>query len=173
MVALFGASSLPSCGSPALKQAIDDPDKQDRFKTEMLQKAFYVNDCLWSASTAKDMQATALLRKLAVIRSGSRLTKLCSKVEALIAPVSLTTKRLLQELCRRRVDWEEELATEEEEWLHNLAGLIELRILGCINQMELHGFSDASEASYAAAIYARLVDGGRPIYRSWYSKSQE
>ncbi|KAF6769644.1 hypothetical protein AHF37_12260, partial [Paragonimus kellicotti] len=96
----------------------------------------------------------------------------------LVAPVLLTAKRLLQELCRKKVDWDGELASEEivawQEWLHGLAGLTELRIPRCIKprtlegpyQMELHGFSDASEAGYGAAIYARLVATDGSIYCS-------
>ncbi|KAA3672243.1 uncharacterized protein DEA37_0014537 [Paragonimus westermani] len=61
----------------------------------------------------------------------------------LIATVLLTTKRLLQELCRRRTDWDEELASEKivawEEWLHGLTGLKELRILGCIKPQTSEG----------------------------------
>ncbi|KAF7258243.1 hypothetical protein EG68_04762 [Paragonimus skrjabini miyazakii] len=87
----------------------------------------------------------------------------------LVAPVLLTAKRLLQELCRRKADWDEALASEEtvawEEWPHSLTGLTELRIPRCTKpqtlevpyQMELHGFSDASEAGYGAAIYASHV----------------
>ncbi|KAF6780338.1 hypothetical protein AHF37_00191 [Paragonimus kellicotti] len=103
----------------------------------------------------------------------------------LVAPVLLTAKRLLQELCRKKADWDGELASEEivawQEWLHGLAGLTELRIPRCIKprtlegpyQMELHGFSDASEAGYGAAIYARLVATVDLLTAPWCSGSQE
>ncbi|KAF6776668.1 hypothetical protein AHF37_09080 [Paragonimus kellicotti] len=150
-----------------------------------------------SLSTAKDMQAVALLLKSILLKGGFRLTKFYSNVEdaftdipkedlssvtvnldrqqteaqkalgvvwdsqsdnirfkvsgwqgqitrrtilsyvaslfdplGLVAPVLLTAKRLLQELCRKKADWDGELASEEivawQEWLHGLAGLKEL-----------------------------------------------
>ncbi|KAF6771946.1 hypothetical protein AHF37_09510 [Paragonimus kellicotti] len=166
-----------------------------------------------SLSTAKDMQAVALLLKSILLKGGFRLTKFYSNVEDAFTDIPkedlssitvnldrqqteaqkalgvvwdsqsddillLTAKRLLQELCRKKVDWDGELASEEivawQEWLHGLAGLTELRIPRCIKprtlegpyQMELHGFSDASEAGYGAAIYARLVATDGSIYCS-------
>ncbi|KAF5395446.1 hypothetical protein PHET_12176 [Paragonimus heterotremus] len=95
-----------------------------------------------------------------------------------VAPVLLKAKRLLQELCRKKADWDKALASEEtvawKEYLHSLAGLTKLRIIRYIKpqtlkgpyQMELRGFSGTSKAGYGAAIYARLMDKGGSVYCS-------
>ncbi|KAA3671105.1 uncharacterized protein DEA37_0005725 [Paragonimus westermani] len=47
---------------------------------ELLQRAFYVDDCLMSVSTAKDAQAAAVVLKSTLFESGFRFTKFCSNV---------------------------------------------------------------------------------------------
>ncbi|KAF7240248.1 RT pepA17: Reverse transcriptase (RTs) in retrotransposons domain-containing protein [Paragonimus skrjabini miyazakii] len=77
----FGATSSPSCASLALKHAIkDNLDVEDQFTAEMLQSAFYVDDCLMNVSTVKEMQAVALLLKSILLKGGFRLTKFYNRV---------------------------------------------------------------------------------------------
>ncbi|KAF7250706.1 hypothetical protein EG68_12369 [Paragonimus skrjabini miyazakii] len=119
----------------------------------MLQRAFYVGDCLMSVSNEKEMQAVALLLKLILIKSSFRLTKIYSSV-----------KDAVTDMPKGTVAWED--------WLHGLAELTELRIPRCYRprtfegpyQMELHGFSGGSEAGYRAAIYARLMYADGFVY---------
>lgn len=66
------------------------------------------------------------------------------------------------------MSWDQRLEPDlREQWLDYRASLIELekivipRWIGRANdcrRMELHAFSDASEAAYAAVIFARIIN---------------
>lgn len=85
----------------------------------------------------------------------------------LVAPMLLPAKLLLQDLCRRRLDWDNEIPPGDirrwQEWLSDLKYLKLLRIPRCmkpdtaVNEElpELHLFSDASESGYGIACYLR------------------
>ncbi|CAH8485099.1 unnamed protein product [Dicrocoelium dendriticum] len=84
----------------------------------------------------------------------------------LIAPVLLPAKLLLQSFVKRKLDWDEPLPAEDQQawskWLSNANGLNNLSVERCINpfgcsvsSVQLHCFSDASEAGYGAALYLR------------------
>lgn len=84
-----------------------------------------------------------------------------------LVPLSLTPKRILQQLCRKNYGWDEmideELRSSWETWLEGIAGVRSLRIPRCLNvesynkgQISLHLFSDASESGYGAVAYMRL-----------------
>jgi len=86
-----------------------------------------------------------------------------------VAPVTLTAKMILQELCRRGVDWDDEIeegiAQRWREWLQNLPALTSVPVPRCYRPQsfrpvttELHHFSDASELGYGAVSYLRFTD---------------
>ena len=81
-----------------------------------------------------------------------------------LAPVLLTAKVMMQDVCRKSVEWDEELDQETIErltdWTRVLAHLRTLTIKHCIippecsaNDIELHVFADASEVAYGAVSY--------------------
>lgn len=88
----------------------------------------------------------------------------------LVAPFILTGKRILQELCRDGVGWDDEIPDELrpqwEKWRAELPALERLRISRChkpqefdeVKKAELHHFSDASQYGYGQCSYLRLVD---------------
>ena len=87
-----------------------------------------------------------------------------------IAPWLLPGKHLLQETCRQRLSWDDQLPVELDKaicnWLNCLKRLGELRIPRCLvhqdevnAKLELHVFTDASDVGYAAVAYLRLVNG--------------
>ncbi|CAH8492880.1 unnamed protein product [Dicrocoelium dendriticum] len=82
----------------------------------------------------------------------------------LISPVLLPAKLLLQGFVKRKLDWDEPLPAEDQQawgkWLSKANGLNSLYVESCINpfgcgisSVQLHCFSDASEAGYGAAQY--------------------
>lgn len=94
-----------------------------------------------------------------------------------VAPVTLTAKSILQELCRKNVDWDEEIeesiAERWCEWLQNLPALTSVSVPRCYRppnfrtvSTELHHFSDASELGYGAVSYLRFVDTTGEIHCS-------
>jgi len=82
------------------------------------------------------------------------------------APVTITAKIFLQKLWQLRVDWDETIPAHlETEWISiedSLQAIDGLTLGRWIKrgadtvECELHGFSDASQKAYAAAVYLRL-----------------
>ncbi|XP_071488838.1 uncharacterized protein [Diadema antillarum] len=88
----------------------------------------------------------------------------------LVSPVILNGKRILQEMCRRGVGWDDilpdNLKPAWEQWCRELPLLQELKIPRCHHPMnfgkpvnvQLHHFSDASMLGYGQCLYVRLVN---------------
>jgi len=82
------------------------------------------------------------------------------------APVTITAKIFLQKLWQARVDWDEPLSANlVKEWItveDSLKAIDGFNLERWIKkgadtvECELHGFSDASQQAYAAAVYLRL-----------------
>lgn len=84
-----------------------------------------------------------------------------------LGPIILRGKRIIQDLWKENVDWDEEIPMFlKEKWLKfnfELKKINEIfidRWIGTseINDIQLHGFSDASEQGYGAVIYSRIKD---------------
>jgi len=101
----------------------------------------------------------------------------------LIGPVIVTAKIIMQRLWQHKLEWDDVLPTQlNEEWSNYLKGLIDIenikiprRIIGVdnINEIEMHGFSDASIGAYGACIYLKATDGqGNCTTRLVAAKSQ-
>ncbi|XP_076686033.1 uncharacterized protein LOC143378078 [Andrena cerasifolii] len=86
----------------------------------------------------------------------------------LVSPVTVNAKIFMQSLWLKHLDWDSPLPPAEagywRSFLEDLPDLNRIttpRWLGvqaASQQRELHGFADASERAYAAAIYLRVVD---------------
>ena len=86
----------------------------------------------------------------------------------LLAPVMLTGKAILQELCKLNCGWDEEipndLADKWKEWLRELNLVSDLRVQRCLkppnfetSSAQLHHFCDASERGYGTVSYLKLT----------------
>ncbi|KAJ0178490.1 hypothetical protein K1T71_006313 [Dendrolimus kikuchii] len=84
-----------------------------------------------------------------------------------IAPVIVTAKTYMQKLWKSGLSWDDEITSDLlKEWigfkgdLINVKGIIIPRWLQATRKdyVELHAFSDASQAAYAAAIYVKVTD---------------
>ena len=76
----------------------------------------------------------------------------------IVSPVILVRKQILQDLCRRNVDWDdpvpEEILPRWERWHTELPLLEKVKIQRCVKppgfgspiQTEVHSFADASES---------------------------
>ena len=96
----------------------------------------------------------------------------------LVAPFILVGKRILQELCRDGVGWDDEvpddLRPQWEKWRAELPVLESLRIARCykpqkfdvVKNVELHHFSDACQNGYGQCSHLRLVDDKNRIHCS-------
>ena len=86
------------------------------------------------------------------------------------APFILQAKLILQDLCRKKLDWDEEIPEEYLErwrtWLQELPRLEQISVDRCfkpndlaeITTTQLHHFADASQNGYGAATYLRVED---------------
>ncbi|KAI8441259.1 hypothetical protein MSG28_014900 [Choristoneura fumiferana] len=93
-----------------------------------------------------------------------------------IAPSIVQAKILIQRLWLSGIDWDEELPSPLlDEWLtyrEELSKLTEFRLHRWTNHrsnatlVELHGFSDASNAAYAAVVYLRVIDAEGRVHVS-------
>lgn len=87
-----------------------------------------------------------------------------------IAPFILSAKLILQDLCKKKLGWDDKIPNEELErwkaWLEVLPKLEEFSIDRCFKppgfekvvSCQLHYFSDASQLAYGAVSYLRLVN---------------
>lgn len=86
-----------------------------------------------------------------------------------VAPFTLSAKMNLQELCKKKLGWDERIEEEElkrwKDWLADLPRLSEIAVSRCFKPLgvgdvvlvQLHHFSDASQGAYRTASYLRLV----------------
>ena len=93
-----------------------------------------------------------------------------------VAPLLLVGKRILQDLCRERADWDdpvpEDVKRRWERWRDELLHLNELKVQRCLTpagfektkSMELHHFSDASTTGYGQSSYLRMVNENDDIH---------
>ena len=87
-----------------------------------------------------------------------------------IAPVMLSSKLLLQELCREGFSWDDPISESHRArwkcWVDSLPQIEKLQIKRCFKPkgferpvcVQLHYFSDASQLAYGACSYLRLVN---------------
>jgi len=95
-----------------------------------------------------------------------------------VSPFILTAKKIIQELCRRSVGWDESLPDDIlrpwNSWLHDLPKLSQVKVSRCMKpdqfgqivNSQLHHFSDASRDSYGTVSYLRLTDDENYIHCS-------
>jgi hypothetical protein len=85
----------------------------------------------------------------------------------LISPVIVSAKVLLQTLWTRNLDWDQAVPSDiKSRWLEIINGFNTVSgiqiprkvIIKNSTKIELHGFSDASERAYGAAIYLKTID---------------
>ena len=95
------------------------------------------------------------------------------------APFLLQGKKILQELCKGKVEWDdpvpEELRARWDRWRSELSLLEGMKIPRCykpndfgeLKSVEIHHFSDASTDGYGQCSYLRLVDDKDHVHCSF------
>ena len=96
-----------------------------------------------------------------------------------VAPFVLPAKILLQDLCKRKFDWDDPIPQKDltcwQTWLNELPKLEYFRVERCfkprdfgeVESCQLHLFSDASEVAYSAAAYLRMVNNNVDVHCSF------
>ncbi|XP_076740274.1 uncharacterized protein LOC143418645 [Maylandia zebra] len=93
-----------------------------------------------------------------------------------VAPFVLLGKQILQQMCRKKADWDEPLTSDLksrwESWLLDLKNLADVKIDRCyvpkdfqtVQKYELHHFSDASVSGYGVCTYLRAVSEAGQVH---------
>ena len=97
----------------------------------------------------------------------------------MVAPTVIGGRKILQDLCKMKGTWDEDLPEQElwrwKEWISNLEAIKPLHIKRClkpkgfgkVTSFQLHHFSDASEWAYGSATFARLRNEEGEIHVSF------
>lgn len=95
-----------------------------------------------------------------------------------MAPFVLLGKQILQQMCREKIGWDEELPEslrpQWESWIRDLPNLADMEVRRCylptnfgnIKKYELHHFCDASTSGYGVCTYLRAVDESDEVHCS-------
>ena len=87
-----------------------------------------------------------------------------------LAPIILPAKKLLQDLCKQRLDWDDPVGENKrrrwEKWKEDLPKLSRLAVKRCVKPADLgklkfatlHNFADVSQFALGAVSYLRMVD---------------
>ena len=101
-----------------------------------------------------------------------------------VAPMTLGAKKLIQDLTKLKVSWDEEvpdqIKTRWSQWLTNLSNISGLKVKRCIKpegqgepiNIQLHIFADASEVGYGVVAYIRSVTATSVTCRLVMGKSR-
>ena len=96
-----------------------------------------------------------------------------------VAPFVLPAKILLQDLCKRKLDWDDPIPQEDltrwQTWMNELPKLEHFGVERCfkprdfgeVESCQLHLFSDASEGTYGAAAYLPMVNSNGDAHCSF------
>ena len=95
-----------------------------------------------------------------------------------VAPIILTARLILQDLCRRKLGWDEGIPEEDarkwRSWLGDLTNLsrVTLCCSSCVQystqeKRELHHFADASSVGYSTVSYLRVVGQDGSVFCSF------
>lgn len=96
-----------------------------------------------------------------------------------LAPITLPAKVMLQELCRKRCGWDDNIPAGIEHqwtrWLEDLKGLALFKVERCIKpkdfgqpvKAQLHNFSDASQDGFGTVTYLRIENSKSGVHVSF------
>ncbi|XP_034073841.1 uncharacterized protein LOC117547324 [Gymnodraco acuticeps] len=96
-----------------------------------------------------------------------------------LAPFTLPAKLIMQELCRKKLGWDENipqaLVQQWSGWLADINKMAEFQVDRCmkptsfghVRHAQLHHFSDASESGYGTVSYLRLENDNKEVHVSF------
>ncbi|CAG7825062.1 unnamed protein product [Allacma fusca] len=167
----YGEASAPFQAERTSIQLANDFQSKYPLAVAVVRRDFYMDDVLTGESSIP--RAIALQSELMSLMSEAKFTlrKWSSSVPAVLEnlPNHLLTirgKLLMQSLWKMEAGWDEKLNEEVNQiwstYRQELLSLAKLRIPRGISandadSFQLHGFSDASERAYAAAVYLRTT----------------
>lgn len=154
-----------SSNSETFLRSVPEGDRERSNDEDMTIKALGIK---WNPTTDKiliDVNAINV-EKLTKRNVLSEIAKIYDP-EGLLGPVVFRFKLFMKTVWQLKTSWDEQLpAKETEEWEEITRNIIELRkiriarhvMISTFVKIEMHGFSDASDQGYGAAIYIRSED---------------
>lgn len=91
----------------------------------------------------------------------------------LVGPLFVSSKIILQKICKLHLSWDDELPTDlNEEWKAFAKNLIEMSSIEIkrhidtrnAHKIELIGYADASNKAYGCSVYLRIVNNDGSVY---------
>ncbi|GIX68264.1 reverse transcriptase [Caerostris extrusa] len=168
---VFGCNCYPFLLSATLKYHIEKYSETNKSCFEMLNSSLYEDDLCHDAD---DVESAFNLSSDAVsILSDRSVLSTAAKVfdpVGFLSPFVVRIKRLMQEIWERGLDWDsklpEDLESKWKKWFAEIEVLGEMKIercyfsnvIGKMDSVEIHIFSDASIVAYGAVAYFRNVN---------------
>jgi hypothetical protein len=133
---------------------------------------------LWCAETDKFKYKIDLKEKPFTRRGMLSIVSSIYDPLGLAAAAILPAKIVFQEICRQRLEWDQEIPEKDllpwKRWLSEVSKLEEFQVDRCLKPLtfgepcsvQLHHFSDASEKGYGSASYIRLENKGGDVHCS-------
>ena len=159
--------------SPELLATVPETERADCSNVDLLDIDSSIHRTLgiqWNTSSDE------FSYKLSITTKNLTRREILSTIASIFDPLGLissfiiTGKIILQQCCKRNLEWDEKLPTDLAnrwiDWISTLEALKSIDFPRCykprefenITKAELHSFSDASNNAYGAAIYLRLTD---------------
>ena len=124
----------------------------------------------WNSSSDEFMVKVRVDRKTATRRGVLSMVSQVFDPLGFMQPFVLPVKKLLQQSCCDKLDWDEELSADQvsvwNQWIDTVKQLEDITVRRCFKpivaetvSMQLHVFCDASLCGYGAVAYIRTVSG--------------
>ena len=171
------------CNRPEVLQSIPEDERaQSMLNLDLLKDALPIQRALglqWDMESDKFIFDGVLKDKPTTRRGILSLVSSVYDPLGFLAPVVLHAKKLLQDLCREKLGWDDPIGEVERErwenWKGKLPSLARIAVNRCLKPInfeelkhsELHNFADASQFAYGAVSYLRMVDSKDNIHSAF------
>ncbi|XP_060644814.1 uncharacterized protein LOC132783576 [Drosophila nasuta] len=158
----FGVNCAPYLAIRVLHQLASDVRGRYPLASDIIANYMYVDDVLAGAHTKQAAVSAIDELRTALESAGFPLRWL--------APVVIWAKIFMQEIWKQEIGWYNSLPADlTEQWtsfLQNYSSLQDIRIPRWTKyttgaRIQFHGFYDASQSAYGAALYARVETAGQ------------
>ncbi|XP_071576252.1 uncharacterized protein [Temnothorax nylanderi] len=183
MVVTYRTAAAAFVATNTIKHHAEQRAREYPLGSLCVTRDFYVDDMLTGADSITDAlairdQTIQLLREgsFKLSKWGSNCPELLSGVSCLLGPTIVIAKLVLQDLWQSGLDWDESVPQDAHtKWMQfklQLPNIKELQIPRCVRgcadhqDIEIHGFCDASQRAYGACVYIR-IKVGQDEYKSF------
>ncbi|XP_071640874.1 uncharacterized protein [Temnothorax longispinosus] len=181
----YGLKCSPWVAIRTLLQLAKDKGARFPHGAIALEDDRYVDDVVTGEDTIDDaVEVQPELRELCTAGGRVSVTQVGRELRGRsrwLTPVVIRAKILIQSTWLKGLEWDAPLpATDAQQWESFLGELPRLELVratrwldsGADSRVEIHGFADASERDYAAAVYLRVTRNGSTTLHLLTAKSK-